>query len=590
MNACGAGPCSRLEPHLSWPAKVANLGVIVVALTACFDDTAAPTPPVGGVSMSLEAGDHQVGEVGKTLAQPIVVRLTDGSGVSVQGLTVHFDGNGRITTLSNEFGLASVPWQLREVAGPQTVRASLEAYGAIPITFYAVGVAGPPATISVPVGGDAVAVAGTELDTVTLIVSDRFANVVERSSLSWSVVTGGGSLRPLSTETDGLGRARAVWTLGPAVGAQRVIVTSGAASRTLNATAVPALVGRRVVAGFDHSCALVDDGTALCWGANWAGQLGIGVTDRNPHRVPEAVAGGLKFTSLAAGASHTCGLSLDGGAWCWGGGTAAPTRVTGAPAFSQLAAGAFHTCGLTSSGAVYCWGDNSLGQLGNGADRSAPAPNFNLLQPTPTPVAGSLTFTSITAAYSITCGASTTGVAYCWGGNVERVLGSAGQQTCRISIEDWDETYLSDEPCSTSPQFVPTKTAVSSVVSWQYGACAILTTAELQCWGARTNPTVVPGASVTSAWLLWGTVCALETSGTVSCWRSTAPFSVERPFGEGPTLVNLHTSGRHHCGLEKVVATVYCWGANFDGAVGDGTTLHRQRPVPVAASIGARSP
>jgi alpha-tubulin suppressor-like RCC1 family protein len=238
---------------------------------------------------------------------------------------------------------------------------------------------------------------------------------------------------------------------------------------------------------------------------------------------------------------------------------------------------------------VYCWGDNSLGQLGNGADRSAPAPYFGLRLPTPTRVVGAQTFTSITAAYSITCGATTAGVAWCWGGNVDRVLGSAGTQTCRlISYEYYDVPYFSDEPCSTSPQAVLTKTGVSSVVSWQYGACAVLTTSELECWSDRSGPTLVPGASVTKAWLLWFSVCGTEASGAVSCWRSTPPFTAEQPFGQGPTLVDLHTSGRHHCGLERVVGTVYCWGANFDGALGDGTTLHRNLPVPVAASVGAR--
>jgi len=596
MNACRAGLSSPRKTRLMWLAKVAGLGVNVVALTACEDGPAAAAPPPLGVaSMSMEAGDHQVGEVGTVLAQPIVVRLTDAIGAPVAGHTVRFAGSSGALVFyaqSNALGLALAFWQLAERAGPQTVQVSVEEHFVLPVTFNAVGIAGAPASISAPAIGDAAAVMGAELDTLTVIVSDRFANSVENSPVSWSVVAGGGSIRPLATHSDGLGRARAVWTLGPAVGAQRVIVTSGAASRAVNATAVPALVGRQVVAGSDHSCALVDDGTALCWGANWAGQLGIGQADRNPHRLAEAVVGGLKFKSLAAGASHTCGLTFDGAAWCWGDESATPTRIPGAPlAFSEIAAGAFHTCGLTTSGAVYCWGDNSLGQLGNGADRSAPAPYFGLRQPTPTRVVGSQTFTSITAAYAITCGATTAGVAYCWGENADRVLGSVATQTCRLVFDEYyGEKYYSDQPCSTSPQFVLTKTGVSSVVSWQDGACAILTTAELECWGHRTNPTVVPGASVTSAWLLWGTVCALETSGTVSCWSVNAPFAAEQPFGQGLTLVDLHSSGRHHCGLERGAGTVYCWGSNFDGALGDGTTRHRELPVAVAASIGARSP
>ena len=606
MNAYGAGLSSPRKPLLTWLAKVAGPGVIVIALTACGDDPAAAAPPPLGVaSMSMEAGDHQVGEVGTVLAQPIVVRLTDAIGAPVAGHTVRFVGtSGGLVfyTQSNALGLAMAFWQLAERAGPQTVQVSLEEHFVLPVTFNAVGLAGPPSNISAPPVSDAVAVMGTEIDTLTVIVSDRFANAVVNSPFSWSVVSGGGSIRPLATTTDGLGRARAVWTLGPAAGAQRVIVTAGAASRAVNATAVPALVARQVVAGSDHSCALVDDGTALCWGTNWSGQLGTGQSDRNPHRVPEAVGGGLKFKSLAAGAIHTCGLTDDGTTWCWGsnhagqlgidatGGAVTPTRVSAAPAFSELVAGAAHTCGLTSTGAVYCWGDNSLGQLGSGANRSTPVPYFGFPQPTPTRVAGSLTFRSITAAWGITCGATTGGIAYCWGGDVERSLGTEGSETCRFIGDDYYGESSFELPCSTTPQYVLTNTAVSSVVSRQDGACAVLATEELVCWGFRSGPTVVPGARVTRAWSLGWTVCGVEVLGTVSCWRSSAPFSAEQPFGQGLTLVDLHSSGRHHCGLERVARTAYCWGSNFDGALGDGTTLHRNLPVPVAASMAARVP
>ena len=91
---------------------------------------------------------------------------------------------------------------------------------------------------------------------------------------------------------------------------------------------------------------------------------------------------GSTFASIDAGAEHTCGLTSDGAAHCWGrndrgqlgDGTttsrSAPVAVTGGHTFELIVAGGFEigqTCGLTSGGAAYCWGDNERGQLGIGS-------------------------------------------------------------------------------------------------------------------------------------------------------------------------------------------------------------------------------
>jgi alpha-tubulin suppressor-like RCC1 family protein len=61
---------------------------------------------------------------------------------------------------------------------------------------------------------------------------------------------------------------------------------------------------------------LTADGSAYCWGNNQFGQLGDStVVSRSD---PTPVAGGLKFTSIAAGVAHTCGKTTDGSVACWG--------------------------------------------------------------------------------------------------------------------------------------------------------------------------------------------------------------------------------------------------------------------------------
>ena len=121
-----------------------------------------------------------------------------------------------------------------------------------------------------------------------------------------------------------------------------------------------------------HTCGIRDDGLAYCWGFNDNGELGTATTSSS--NVPVAVASEATFTSIAAGATTIPARCLwetppiAGGRIsmaCSGDGTSTPSTVPVAVAgdhtFTRLTAGSFHTCGLTADGAAYCWGFNALG-------------------------------------------------------------------------------------------------------------------------------------------------------------------------------------------------------------------------------------
>src|SRR5204862_8173547 len=77
---------------------------------------------------------------------------------------------------------------------------------------------------------------------------------------------------------------------------------------------------REVVAGEDHTCALLEDQTALCWGRNGDGQIGAGT--KADRELPRAViAAGTPLASvqqIVAGRQHTCALLGDATVRCWG--------------------------------------------------------------------------------------------------------------------------------------------------------------------------------------------------------------------------------------------------------------------------------
>ncbi|MFA7478759.1 MAG: hypothetical protein WC184_12870, partial [Acidimicrobiia bacterium] len=183
-----------------------------------------------------------------------------------------------------------------------------------------------------------------------------------------------------------------------------------------------------ITAGDNHTCGVTSDGDLYCWGYNSVGQLGAGYGSIVNQTTPIKVLGNHRFVSFAAGQYHSCGITTDGDAYCWGynnrgqlgiGNTInqnTPTKVSGNHSFVAVTADAEHSCGLTTDGDAYCWGYGGQGQLGNGGIYTQHA--------TPAKVLGDLSFISITAGNNHTCGVTADGDAYCWGYNSNGQLGN----------------------------------------------------------------------------------------------------------------------------------------------------------------------
>jgi alpha-tubulin suppressor-like RCC1 family protein len=145
-----------------------------------------------------------------------------------------------------------------------------------------------------------------------------------------------------------------------------------------------------ISAGGGHTCALKQDGRIMCWGQNNYGQLGDGTTKNS--NLPVYVKGlsllsGETISSLAAGRNHTCALTDRRRVMCWGwnssgqlgDGTMISRTIpvvadTHGNDILGLSAGGEHTCVITTEYNALCWGDNDYGQLGNGTNASSGTP------------------------------------------------------------------------------------------------------------------------------------------------------------------------------------------------------------------------
>ena len=122
-------------------------------------------------------------------------------------------------------------------------------------------------------------------------------------------------LRPTRTSGAAVALALAL-TLAGCADDSRAPTGPEAPSAGAAAVAAP-LVFRSVSAGDSHTCGVTRDNRAWCWGSNFNGQLGDGTTATD-HVLPAPVAGGLSFRTVTVGNDHSCGITTDELAYCWG--------------------------------------------------------------------------------------------------------------------------------------------------------------------------------------------------------------------------------------------------------------------------------
>jgi alpha-tubulin suppressor-like RCC1 family protein len=481
-----------------WDRAGAAAIVVTAALglTAC-KDTVEPLQLAGDPAVAaVSSGNNQSGAVGATLADSLVVLVSDAADAPVPGVFVNWTATGgtlsRLVDTTDGAGKSSVAWTLGNTSGAFTATATVAGLPPVTFTASASPVSGTLVFRYVDAGSYHACGITTDERAVCWgfngdgqLMADSAAQTLEPTPAAGNLtfrMTSGGRYHSCGVTLSGL------------------IYCAGANQdgRLLNKSQTPSpipvqakspITFQLVSAGGSHTCAISLAQDAWCGGNNAEGELGDTTTFTHADTLrPVSTIGTVRYRTISAGGLHTCALTTSGVAQCWGYNLSGqlgsntgqlrnfdPVTVSGGitfqvdptiiphapdpdfyvPSQGFLSAGYAHTCGVAVGGTLYCWGNNDDGQLGRaGASSSAPSA-----------VGGGLTFKAVSAGVRHTCGLTTAGLAYCWGNNDFGQLGNGTRNS------------------SSAPVPVSLSLVFQSISAGETFTCGVTTGGVAYCWG-----------------------------------------------------------------------------------------------------------
>jgi rubredoxin len=319
-------------------------------------------------------------------------------------------------------------------------------------------------------------------------------------------------------------------------------------TRTNKSNPVQTIAGgtnwKQIACGYAHNTAIKTDGTLWSWGYNGWGQLGDSTLGNKSSPV-QTIAGGTNWKQVAGGWNHTAAIKTDGTLWLWGignnGALAEASRtnksspiqtITGGTNWKQVACGYNFNAAIKTDGTLWTWGYNNVGQLGDSTVVSKSSPVQT--------IAGGTNWKQVACGFYHTSAIKTDGTLWSWGDNA---LGALGDST----------TVTKTSPVQT----IAGGTNWKQVSISSQATAAIKTDGTLWSWGYNANGALGDSTTVTKS-------SPVQTIAGGTNWKQVA-------------------GGEYHVAAIKTDGTLWVWGDNSFGALGDSTAVSKSSPVQTIA-------
>lgn len=266
------------------------------------------------------------------------------------------------------------------------------------------------------------------------------------------------------------------------------------------------------------------------------------------------------WTRVSAGWDYTCAVTA-GKVFCWGNNSAGQiglgylqireprSKVYALDSVTEISAGLAHVCALKSDKTIWCWGSNEDGQIGFDVPITGQGPGFSAV---PQKVSGISTAKAVASGKTHTCAIYESGTenrVKCWGSNDRGQLGQ-----------------ISDIQSTRVPLRVNGITNAIAITAGEQYTCALLATQRIACWGKNDKGQL----------------------GNNTNTDSVTPQEVRTSSG-ALTLATSVSGGNSHVCARRTDSTVWCWGWNQFGQLGDDSTSDRNRAVSVYGITTATS-
>ena len=349
-----------------------------------------------------------------------------------------------------------------------------------------------------------------------------------------------------------------------------------------------------IAGGGSHSLALKNDGAAWAWGDNYYGQLGDGIQPYVPYIKTSVQVNGLSgITAIARGYSHSLALKNDGTVWAWGSnyygqlgdGTVVDretvVQVSGLSGITAIVGGGSHSLALKKDGTVWAWGNNENGQLGDGTV---------INKTTAVQVSGLSGITAIASGYSHSLALKNDGTVWAWGNNYNGQLGDGTTMYATTAVQ------------------VRGLSGITAIAGGGLHSLALKNDGTVWAWGNNLKRQLgegIPvyatyyGTAVKVSWLREITAItsgyshslAQRYNGNVQAWGNneygqlgdgTATEMMEIAVDvSGLEYITAIAGGEAHSLALKNDGTVWAWGNNGSGQLGDGTITDKTTAVQV---------